>query len=146
MTFYFEQSTRLSAELLTYPPISILIPDIGRQSIPLADLVYIEAQESYSAFHVNAEKRFQLARPLKYHHDKLPPYWFIRIHRNYVVNRRYVERLDSTDEGYWIHLSTGLSLPVARRRWRDVCEQMMGDLPQNIRSLRAFFNVPKRSE
>src|SRR5205085_1280236 len=110
---------------------------LGRQLFPIADLVYIEAQVSYSQFYWLDGQSFQLARPLKYHHDKLPPFWFIRIHRNYVVNRRFVERLESNDDGYWTHLSIDLTLPIARRRWHSVCEQMMSEAPVSTRALRA---------
>ncbi|MBD2700417.1 LytTR family transcriptional regulator [Spirosoma sp. BT702] len=139
MTFYFEQPAKPSAELLTFPPIRL-----GRALFPIADLIYIEAQVSYSQFYWLDDQSFQLGRSLKYHHDKLPSFWFIRIHRNYVVNRRFVERLESRDDGYWAHLSTDLTLPIARRRWHDVCEQMMGEGPVSTRALRAIFYAPQK--
>ena len=142
MTFFFEQSAVLPADLVNYPLLRLAVPNGGRQLFPAADLVYLEAQVSYTQLHWLDERRLLLARPLKYHHDKLPAQWFIRIHRNYVVNRRFVERLDSNQTGHWIHLSTGLSLPVARRRWREVCKHMMGESTGHSRSIKASFYTP----
>lgn len=82
----------------------------------------------------------QLAHPLKYHHHKLPAHWFLRLHQNYVVNRRFIEQLYSSRTGFWAHLSTGLSLPIARRRWREVGQIMLGDIPVS-RSLQASFHT-----
>lgn len=142
MTFFFEQSAGIPADLVNHPPMRLPVPKMGRQSFPVADLIYLEAQVNYSQLYWTDERQLLLARPLKYHHDKLPALWFIRIHRNYVVNRRFVKRLDSNETGYWVHLSTGLSLPVARRRWREVCQHMMGDTTGRSRSIHASFYTP----
>ncbi|WP_460950745.1 LytTR family transcriptional regulator DNA-binding domain-containing protein [Spirosoma daeguense] len=141
MTFFFEQLASLPDDLRHYAPISLHLPDTGRRSFPVADLVYLEAQGSYTQYNWLEQPAFQLTRPLKYHHSKLPSNWFLRLHRDYVVNRRFIAQLDSSQTGFWAHLSTGLSLPIARRRWREVCQIMMGER-SGSRSIQANFYTP----
>jgi DNA-binding LytR/AlgR family response regulator len=139
MTFFFEQSPEMPTELLNHPPLRLPVSKAGHQLFPVADLIYLEAQVNYSQLYWLDERTLVLARPLKYHHAKLPQNWFIRIHRNYIVNRLFIKQLASDENGYWIHLVNGVSLPVARRRWREVCQLLIGDTTGRSRSIQASF-------
>lgn len=103
-----------------WPPLKIYLRETGRQTLPVDDLVYLQAVANYSWLNWVDGQRMLMPRTLKYYSPKLPADVFIRLHRNCVVNRRYVHRLERTDTGGLVHLSTGETLPISRRRWSAV--------------------------
>ncbi|QHV94764.1 MULTISPECIES: LytR/AlgR family response regulator transcription factor [Spirosoma] len=112
-----------------WPPLKLYLRETGRQSFPVSDLVYMQAVANYSWLNWMDGRRMLMPRTLKYYMPKLPTEWFIRLHRNCVVNRRYVERLERTDTGGLVHLTTGDVLPVSRRRWSSVRRQLVNNMP-----------------
>lgn len=106
------------------PPLKLYLRDAGRQSFPVLDLVYLQAVANYSWLNWKDGNRILMPRTLKYYSPKLPADWFIRLHRNTIVNRHYVERLERTETGGLVHLTTGEALPVSRRRWSLVRRQL----------------------
>ncbi|MBD2700314.1 LytTR family transcriptional regulator [Spirosoma sp. BT702] len=120
----FSSSTRTTTT--EWPPLKLYLRDAGRQSFSVTDLVYLQAVANYSWLNWVDGSRMLMPRTLKYYSPKLPSELFIRLHRNCVVNRRFVERLERTETGGLVHLSTGETLPVSRRRWSTVRRQLAG--------------------
>ncbi|QJW92461.1 LytTR family transcriptional regulator [Spirosoma taeanense] len=104
----------------------LYVRETGRQFVSVANLVYLEADTNYCWLHWKTGQPVLTPRTLKYHHAKLPARWFIRLHRKCVVNRQFIDRLEYTNSGYRVHMTTGVSFPVSRRRWREVLQQMDG--------------------
>ena len=107
-----------------WPPLKLYLRETGRQLFSVADLVYLQAVANYSWLNWADGRRMLMPRTLKYYSPQLPNELFIRLHRNCVVNRQFVERLERTDTGGLVHLSTGEVLPVSRRRWSLVRRQL----------------------
>lgn len=107
-----------------WPPLKLYLRESGRQVFAVDDLVYLQALANYSWLNWVDGRRMLMPRTLKYYSPKLPTELFIRLHRNCVVNRKFVERLERTDAGGLVHLSTGEVLPVSRRRWSMVRRQL----------------------
>ncbi|WP_460943652.1 LytR/AlgR family response regulator transcription factor [Spirosoma daeguense] len=107
-----------------WPPLKLYLRDAGRQSFSVTDLVYLQAVANYSWLNWVDGSRMLMPRTLKYYSPKLPTELFIRLHRNCVVNRRFVERLERTETGGTVHLTNGETLPVSRRRWSTVRRQL----------------------
>jgi DNA-binding LytR/AlgR family response regulator len=107
-----------------WPPLKLYLRDSGRQLFPVSDLVYMQAVANYSWLNWNDGQRLLMPRTLKYYTPKVPSDWFVRLHRNCIVNRQYVERLERTDTGGLVYLTTGEALPVSRRRWTLVRRQL----------------------
>ncbi len=106
-----------------WPPLKLYLRETGRQLFSVTDLVYLQAVANYSWLNWADGKRMLMPRTLKYYSPQLPPEMFVRLHRNCVVNRYFVDRLERTDTGGLVHLSTGEVLPVSRRRWSQVRRQ-----------------------
>ncbi|WP_461084205.1 LytR/AlgR family response regulator transcription factor [Spirosoma flavus] len=123
----FSSSTRTTTT--EWPPLKLYLRDAGRQSFSVTDLVYLQAVANYSWLNWVDGSRMLMPRTLKYYSPKLPSELFIRLHRNCVVNRRFVERLERTETGGLVHLSTGETLPVSRRRWSTVRRQLASARP-----------------
>jgi DNA-binding LytR/AlgR family response regulator len=129
MTYFSSISLSARATLAEWPLLKVYLRETGRQSFPVSDLVYLQAVANYSWLNWVDGRRMLMPRTLKYYSPKLPNAWFVRLHRNCVVNRRYVERLERTETGGLVHLSTGDVLPVSRRRWSVVRRQLANNMP-----------------
>lgn len=129
MTLFSSASVLARTGATEWPPLKLYLRDIGRQSFSVADLVYLQAVANYSWLNWADGRRMLMPRTLKFYSPKLPNEWFVRLHRNCVVNRCYVERLERTETGGLVHLSTGEVLPVSRRRWSAVRRQLANNMP-----------------
>lgn len=114
---------------LEWPPLKLYLRETGRQLFLVTDLVYLQAVANYSWLNWADGRRMLMPRTLKYYAPQLPNELFIRLHRNCVVNRHFVERLERTDTGGLVHLTTGEVLPVSRRRWSLVRRQLTANRP-----------------
>jgi len=129
MTYFQTGATSARVTPTEWPPLNIFIRESGRQTFPVADLVYLQAVANYSWLNWVDGRRMLMPRTLKFYAPKLPTELFVRLHRNCVVNKRFVTRLERTDAGGLVHLSTGEVLPISRRRWVTVRRQLMSNLP-----------------
>ena len=129
MTYFSSASIAGRTGTAEWPLLKLYLRETGRQSFSVADLVYLQAVANYSWLNWVDGRRMLMPRTLKYYSPKLPTELFVRLHRNCVVNRRYVERLERTETGGLVHLSTGDVLPVSRRRWSAVRRQLASNMP-----------------
>lgn len=117
MTFRLDPSGVNTSELHGWPPMRVYNADRGAQWLAVADLVYLKGEENYTWLYWTNGQRVLVSYTLKRVEAKLPSAWFIRLHRHYMVNRRFIDRIEFTPTGAVVHLATGLSLPISRRRW-----------------------------
>lgn len=83
----------------------------GRYMLLFADILFIEAQRSYTVFwRVNGEY-VMTSRPLGWYESSLPD-CLVRVHKSYIVNLNYVVSFDGTT----IRLNDGRQVMVSRRR------------------------------
>ncbi|GAB3958238.1 hypothetical protein GCM10028805_52180 [Spirosoma harenae] len=87
-----------------------------RRLVPLADIVWVEGQGPYSLIHFQNGTSLKVAIPIAGMASRLPE--LVRTHRGQLVNLVHVKHLERLPNA--MVLSTGVSLPVARRRWLQV--------------------------
>ncbi|QIP16070.1 response regulator transcription factor [Spirosoma aureum] len=94
----------------------------GKISRPIADLMFLQATGNYSWLHWKDGQRMLLPRTLKYYEPQLPREWFIRTHRNCIINLQYIAYLGPVqpDNTGLVYLHSGDVLPVSRRRWAAI--------------------------
>ena len=63
-----------------------------------------------------------MPRTLKFYEPKLPKQHFFRLHRNCVVNARYIVAIEREYDGIFVALTTGERLAISRRRWTAVTQ------------------------
>lgn len=80
-------------------------------SIPVDDILYIEAMEGYSKIYRVSSERVITRMILKKLLQMLPEREFIRIHRSYVVPRSKIKSFSKQE----VCLSNGISLPIGRQ-------------------------------
>lgn len=63
---------------------------------------------------------------MEYITDQLQPLGFLRIHKGFLVNFRYIAAIESTD----VALTSGEKLPLSRRTAQQVKEQYLSILKE----------------
>jgi two-component system LytT family response regulator len=83
--------------------------------VSLSDIVYCEADESYTNFHLADTTRIMVTKTLREFDEMFTNYNFVRIHQSYLVNLNYIKRYDK-GEGGNVVLNNEKSLPVSVRK------------------------------
>ncbi|MBD2756740.1 LytR/AlgR family response regulator transcription factor [Spirosoma validum] len=125
MVFCLKHEPDLSNQLLNWPPLRVYSAISGHQWLTTADLVYLAGEHNYSWLHWADGSRILIPYTLKRMQTQLPPTSFIRLHRSFVVNRKFVERVEThPTANHQLYLCTGTSLPISRKRWSIVRGQL----------------------
>ena len=78
--------------------------------VPVDDILYLEAEGDYVMIHTK-EARHLKEKTMKYFETHLDPGQFIRIHRSYIVNTPFIDRIEYYDkESYSVLLKNGAKL------------------------------------
>jgi DNA-binding LytR/AlgR family response regulator len=95
------------------------IQNRGKTSLPMADLMFLQGEGNYCWLYWKGGQRMLSSRTLKHYAAQLPAAWFVRSHRNCIVNLHYIEYMKyiTTTKCGLLHLRTGVELPISRRRW-----------------------------
>ena len=82
--------------------------------IPGNQIEYIEADDDYVKIH-SAQGMFTKSRTLYYFENLLNPDQFVRVHRSYLLNVAYIQRMEPYQkDAYFAVLSTGAKVPVSQ--------------------------------
>lgn len=111
-------SVRVSAEELQN--LRLYQREVGQQTFPVASLVFLQSETNYTWLYWQDGKRMLMPRTLKFYEPKLPKQHFFRLHRNCVVNARYIVAIEREQGGIFVLLTTGERLAISRRRWTAV--------------------------
>ena len=81
-----------------------------------AQIIYCEGENNYTRFVFTNHKPMLISKTLAEYEDILAEHQFIRIHKSFLINKKYVTKVDK--EGM-VSLSNGKTLIISRRR-KDV--------------------------
>lgn len=87
----------------------------GFQVINLGDVIYCEAESSYTNFHLRDNRHVMASKPIIEYELLLSDTTFCRIHKSYLVNLSHVKEYVRGEGGYVI-LTNDKSLEVSRRK------------------------------
>ncbi len=94
----------------------LCIPSIkGFQVVELNDIVYCEAENTYTTIHFKDGKKTLASRPLMDYELMLQDNQFFRIHKSSLVNMKHIKEYQK-GEGGFVTLSNGKQLEVSRRK------------------------------
>ena len=111
-----QQVQSLSLLLNSYLQAMITVPTLsGFSCIQVADIVFCESDNNYSHIHLKDGKKVLVSKTLKYLETKLSIYPFVRIHKQHIINLRYLKQYIK-GEGGQVELMDGTWLNVGRRR------------------------------
>lgn len=81
-----------------------------------SSILFVEADENYSVFHLKSGSILVSAYTLKFHVGQLDMRKFLRVNRSILVNRNYIKSFKSVDSSSFAILQDGRSIPIPRRR------------------------------
>lgn len=83
--------------------------------LKLEDIIYCEAERSYTLFHLQGKKTVTVSKPLLDYDQLLMDTSFLRIHKSYLINLSHVKEYQRGDGGIVI-MSNGMEIEVSRRK------------------------------
>ena len=91
------------------------------ENIVINDILYIESfrESQFLVMKNNQKKRIRLS--MNELEKKLGSAGFIRVHKSYLVNYRYIRRIDRTG----VIINNGENLPISRKKVQDVRNEFM---------------------
>lgn len=99
-------------------PQTLLLNVRQKQRVNLDQILFLKGDINYTSFHFQSQRRKLIARPLKYFEADLLPRGFLRIHRSYIVNSRFIKTTNLLENT--LTLVDGTELKVARRRVKEL--------------------------
>jgi len=87
----------------------------GRCVLPFEEIVLIEGRGNYTLFYCRDGTQMLTSKSLSFYMPLFPAD-FLRVHKSYVVNARFIQSNDRR----LIYLIDGRCIPVSRRRQREV--------------------------
>jgi len=92
--------------------------------IPVGKIRFIEASEDYVMIHAEKSRHLK-AQTMRYYETHLKDTQFVRIHRSYIVNVGFVERLEPYDKDTYVAIMTeGQRLKISRTGYRKLKETL----------------------
>ncbi len=88
----------------------------------LRDVVKIEGDRNYTTFYLSTQKTRISSKNLGHFEDLLVGSDFCRCHRSFIVNRRYIAKM----QGDRFLLTNDVEVPISRRRKAEVKEWFLG--------------------
>lgn len=86
--------------------------------VPVDDVLYLEAEGDYVMIHTK-EARHLKEKTMKYFETHLDPTRFIRIHRSFIVNATFIDRIEYYDkETYSVLLKNGAKLRASTNGYK----------------------------
>lgn len=102
----------------------LLIPhQYGFHVVPLSDLLYIQAEGSYSMLHSKTGPTITSSRSIAVYESLLPAAHFQRVHQSYLLNLLEVRSFQMGDDMEAL-LSGGQKIPVSRRKKQDFLDAL----------------------
>jgi|688.fasta_scaffold64598_2 two-component system LytT family response regulator len=94
----------------------------GPYFIPTDDILFAEGQNNYTHFHLSRQRRLVASKTLLEFENLLSDQGFLRVHKSYLVNLKYVERYLSKNGT--LLLTDGIEVEVSRRRKDEVLNSL----------------------
>lgn len=93
----------------------------GTLFLPAKEIRRLEADGSYTVFHLAGNKKLVASRTLKDFSELLDQTRFLRVHKSHVVNRSFVKRMLNT---HHLLMEDDTEVEVSRRKWEEVKHAM----------------------
>ncbi|MBC7826540.1 MAG: response regulator [Chitinophagaceae bacterium] len=87
----------------------------GFMVLKLDDIIYCEAERSYTIFHLAANKTVTVSKPLQEYEQILHGSSFLRIHKSFLINLQHVKEYHRGDGGLVI-MTNNAEIEVSRRK------------------------------
>ncbi len=89
--------------------------------IKINDIIHLDSDQNYTAFHFKDNKSITVSRTLKDYEDLLIEFGFFRVHKSHLINIHYIDRFEKA-EGGTVVMSNQSRIPVASRKRDQLLE------------------------
>lgn len=101
-------------------PEHIALPSLNQvRIITVQDIMYCRGEGPYTYFYLNNGEEELVSKPLKYYEELLQTPFFLRTHQSYLVNRRYISGVSSSED---LILKNQQQVPVSARRKKNILQ------------------------
>lgn len=87
----------------------------GYEFIETNDILYCQSQNNYTLLFMVNDRKLVLSKTLKEFEKLLEKYFFIRIHKSFLINPNYMKKYYRNDGGYLV-MQDGKSIPVSKSK------------------------------
>lgn len=103
----------------------------GKQWVSIKDILYIESDKHYVAYHVADNKQtFRVRDSISRLQEKLLEYDFIRVHKQYLVNLSHISGINKKNDT--VIFKQGFELPMSRKRKSEVNKKLTEFIKETI--------------
>ncbi len=95
----------------------------GLEFITTSDILYCEANGSYTNFHLKNERKIMVSKNLKEYESLFDENQFMRVHNRYLINLREVRRFVKTEGGY-ILMNNEAQIGISPKKRAEFIEKM----------------------
>lgn len=95
----------------------------GYEFINVADIIYCEADGSYTNFFIKNKKSLLISKHLKEYENLLSDHNFMRVHQSYLINLSEVEKYIKSEGGY-IVMKNGAKLSISKKNKEEFVRKM----------------------
>lgn len=88
-----------------------------------SEILYCEGENNYTRFTFTVHKPLLVSKTLGEYEDLLAEHGFVRIHKSYLVNKKYVTNIDKENN---LIMSNGRGLTISKRRKEMVVNNLKG--------------------
>lgn len=90
--------------------------------VKLDDIIYVEADNNYSVFHLENKEKIMVSYTLKNYEELLCDHHFMRVHNSHIINLKKVTKFIRGKSGY-AEMSNGAQIEVSPRKKEDFLSQ-----------------------
>lgn len=87
----------------------------GYEFIETNDILYCQSQNNYTFLYLKNARKLILSKTLKEFEKLLEKYFFIRVHKSYLINPNYMKKYYRNDGGY-IVMQDEKTIPVSKNK------------------------------
>lgn len=118
-----EKKLDLLKNNLTKSATRIMLPTgSGLDIFELDDIVRCEADDAYTVIYLKNKQYLIVTKHLNALEDVLSDYGFLRVHRKFIVNSKYIKKLKKSRKNPSLLLTDGAEVPISESRYENFLE------------------------
>lgn len=90
--------------------------------LDLDDIEFLQSKHCYTEFFTSKQEHIMSSKPIKYYEELLADKHFIRIHNQYLVNKRHIKEILSGTP-IKVVLTSGIVIPVTKFKKNELIKQ-----------------------
>lgn len=91
----------------------------GIEFVEVNDIMYCVSQSNYTTFHLADGHKILLSKTIKDVEQLLTPFYFIRVHRSYLINPNYMKKYFHSEGGF-VLMQDETSVPVSNQHKKSI--------------------------